>query len=286
MTVLLEGAGHCNRIVCPYHAWTYDIEGQLVGASRMDRTPGFDPSELRLPELRCDVWAGWIYVNLDPDASPITERLRPLHDLVARYHMQDYVHVVRKDDVWDTNWKLLTENFMEGYHLPFTHRSTFGQWFPADETQFADECSDGFSYQSFVKNDDASYGVAPPGNTRLEGRWRNTSVLPTVYPSHMYVLAPDHLWYLSLQPREPGRVGVRFGVALAPERIEMLEDREAYVQELCEFFDRANAEDRSIVEGIFRGMQGALARPGPLSWLERQLHELTRYLARRLTGEG
>jgi hypothetical protein len=99
----------------------------------------------------------------------------------------------------------------------------------------------------------------------------------------MYVLAPDHFWYLSLRPKGVGQVQVRFGVALAPEVHQALGDgRDAWVSDLVGFFDRVNAEDRTVVEGIYRGAQAPLAAQGPLSWLEREIHDFMGYLARRL----
>ena len=107
--------------------------------------------------------------------------------------------------------------------------------------------------------------------------------MPTVFPCHMYVLAPDHLWYLSLRPEGVGEVKVRFGVALAPEVQAELDDRDPWLTELMDFFDRVNAEDRFLVEGIFSAIRSRFAQPGPLSWLEREIHDFQRYLARRLT---
>jgi hypothetical protein len=154
-----------------------------------------------------------------------------------------------------------------------------------EDTEFPTETYNAFTYQTFTKDENAKYGRAHPLNTRLEGRWRNTSVLPTIYPTHMYVLAPDHLWYLSLRSEGVGKVHLRFGVAVAPEVYEALGDqRDAWVRELTEFFDRVNAEDKVVVEGIFRGSKAPLASRGPLSWLEREIHDFARYLANRLTG--
>ena len=79
---------------------------------------------------------------------------------------------------------------MEGYHLPVAHKATVGAWFPVEKTVFPDEVYDAFTYQTFQKVGNATYGQAHPDNTVLEGDWRITSVLPTVFPTHMYVLAP------------------------------------------------------------------------------------------------
>src|SRR5262249_58354953 len=118
----------------------------------------------------------------------------------------------------------------------------------------------GFTYEIFTKGETARYGRAHPSNTRLEGRWRYTTVMPTVYPSHMFVAAPDHLWYLSLRPRAVGEVHVRFGVALAPEVLDALEDREAFTRGPVAFFDQVYSELRVVVDGIFTCSWPPLAR--------------------------
>ena len=86
---------------------------------------------------------------------------------------------------------------MESYHLPVAHRATVGAHMPPEEVEFDDRGAfESFTYQLFTKQDGAPVGRAHDANKSLEGRWRHTSIMPTVFPSHMYVLAPDHLWYL------------------------------------------------------------------------------------------
>ena len=286
MMVLLQDRGQTRRVVCPYHAWTYDLQGKLIGAGHMDKTEGFDKADHCLPEIRTEIWNGWIYITLNPDAPSVADILKPLDPLVEHYQMANYVPVVQTDHVWKTNWKLLTENFMEGYHLPVAHKATIGTWMPMTSVNFPDEVHDGFTYQTFIKDENAVYGRAHPDNTRLEGDDRFTTVMPTVFPSHMYILAPDHLWYLSLRPKGTGEVHVRFGVAIAPEVHASLDSPIDWVADLIAFFDDVNAEDKFVVEGICRGSQAPDARPGPLSWLECEIHDFMRYLASRLAPEG
>jgi len=285
MMRLVEGTGNCKHIICPYHGWTYGLDGRVIGAGHMNRTPGYEPRSERLPEFRTEIWEGWIYVTPNPAAESISARLADLQGVVAAYQMADYVPIVTQDHVWQTNWKVLTENFMESYHLPVAHRTTVGAWCPLQESGFPDESFDAFTYQTFVKDETATYGLAHPSNTRLEGRWRHTSVMPTVFPSHMFVLAPDHLWYLSLQPRGVGEVALRFGVAIAPEVMTALgSEAEAFTRKTIEFFDQVNEEDRGVVERIYQNAAAPLARPGRLSWLERELHDFFKYLDRRLNA--
>ena len=283
MMRLVEGRGNTRKFTCPYHAWTYNLEGQLVGAAYMDRTTCFNKSDIQLPAVRCEEYLGWIYVCLDPDVEPVAHMLADLTEKLLPYNMQDYVTIFTEDHVWDTNWKCLTENFMEGYHLPVAHRDTVGGHFPVEETQFDERGSfPHFTSQLFVKTGTAPVGTAHPDNTSLTGKWRNISVMPTVFPSHMYVLAPDHLWYLALQPDGPGRTRIRYGAAMAPEVLAAQSDPETYIAETKTFLDAVQLEDKNVVEGIFAGAKAPLSSPGPLSWLERENHEFTQYLARRL----
>jgi choline monooxygenase len=282
MMQLLEGRGNTKLVVCPYHAWTYSQDGSLRGAPHMDRSQSFDRKAFCLPEIRTELWNGWIYITLNNDAPSVAEQLAPMNDLVARYRMDRYVPCETQDHVWQTNWKLLTENFMEGYHLPVAHRGTLGGWIGLDDTRFPAEVSPHFTWQTFTKDETATYGRAPGTNDYLTDEWRYTSIMPTVFPAHMYVLAPDHVWYLSLRPRGVGEVMVRFGVALAPERLEAFPNKQAALKDLITFFDHVNEEDRFVVEGIFKGAHGKLAQAGPLSWLEREIHDFQKYLAGRL----
>lgn len=286
MMTLVQDRGNCHKIVCPYHAWTYNTEGRVIGAGHMGkRDPEFDKKGYRLPELRTEIWQGWIYVSLNPEAPPVAELLKDMESEVERYGLAHYIPVAAQDHVWETNWKLLTENFMESYHLPVAHRETVGAWCPVDQSEFPPKVNEAFTWQTFEKDENAKYGRAHPSNTRLEGKWRYTSFMPTVFPSHMYVLAPDHMWYLSLRPKSVGEVHVRFGLALAPEVHEALGDkREQWLKDVISFFDKVNAEDKFVVEGIHKGSRSALARPGPLSWLEREIHDFAQYLDRKLNG--
>jgi choline monooxygenase len=264
MMILLEGHGNVSRILCPYHAWNYNLDGRLVGAGQMY----------------------WIYVTLNGDAPSIAETLAPLEAVVAPYDMSGYVPIIQQDHVWQTNWKLLTENFTENYHGPVVHGSTVSVGVPLSETQFVDESYDAFSYSTFPRREAIQYGHAHPKNTRLQGTWRYTTVLLKVFPTQLLSLAPDLFWYLLLQPRGTGEVGVRFGVALAPERYADISDIDSFVSELTTFFLKVNNEDRTVVEGIYRGSLAPLAASGRLSWLEREIHEFMQYLSRRLNGDN
>ena len=153
------------------------------------------------------------------------------------------------------------------------------------DTEFDSKGSyDFFTYQTFTKNEDAIVGTAHPSNKSLTGKWRHTSILPTIFPSHMFSLAPDHLWYLSLQPNGTDRVKIKFGAAIAPEVLEAQDNPEVFLEETKRILYEVQNEDRFVVEGICKGVNSPLGSPGPLSWLERENHEFTQYIAKKLTN--
>ena len=284
MMKIVEGKGNKKRFTCPYHAWTYSLDGQLVMAKYMDKTDCFNKDDMKLPQIKCEVFLGWIYVSLNNNIQSVSSKLKELKEIASPYAMEKYIDIISEDLTWDTNWKILTENFMEGYHLPVAHLGTVGPLINLLDTEFDKRGAfESFTYQKFTKNPDSLVGTAHKNNKILKGKWRHTSILPTIFPSHMYSLAPDHLWYLSLQPNGTGRVNIKFGAAIAPEVIEDQKDPETFLKETKKFLYEVQNEDRYVVEGIYKGVCSPLGQPGPLSWLERENHEFTQYISRKLT---
>lgn len=282
MSTLLDGSGNTRNIVCPYHGWTYNLDGTLRGAPLMKQTPGFCKEDYRLQPIRCEEWLGWIYITLDPHIDPVKERLKPLEALISRYCMEDYTECFRETHVWNTNWKVLAENFMESYHLPVCHAGTVGRHSKLDEMN----CPPGaaaFNYHWITKEASLPIGNAHPSNTRLEGDWRRTTVLLTIYPSHLITLTPGYFWYLSLHPRGVGQVHITYGGGLSPEFIADPES-EQYKISMKTLLDEVNVEDQRCTEKVFRGLNASAATPGHLSYLERPIYDFTQYLAERLGG--
>ncbi len=278
MSTLLEGAGNAKRIVCPYHAWTYGLDGGLMGAPYMDGNPSFDRKDYCLPEVRLEEWHGWIYVTLDADLPSVDEQLQLLWERVVKpYGMADYVQTFREEHVWRTNWKILAENFMESYHLFRLHAATIGPHSNVEDM----ECPEGgetFNFHWIVKESSLAMGNAHPENTRLEGDWRKTTALIAIYPSHLITLTPGYFWYLSLQPRGVDHVHIVYGGGFAPE-FAADPNADEMAAELKVLLDETNEEDRIGVARVFDGTAGGLAAGGHLSHLERPNYEFGRYIA-------
>ncbi len=280
MSTLLTGRGRVRSIVCPYHAWTYNLDGSLRGAPAMTLNRDFRREDYRLPAIRCEEWLGWVFVTLDVDAAPVAERLAEVSDLIADFGMQDYLETFYETHVWDTNWKVLAENFMESYHLPVCHAATIGGLSKLDEMI----CPPGrtaFNFHTILKDDSLKIALAHPSNTRLHGDLRRTTFLLAIYPSLLITLTPGYFWYLTLHPETPGQVRIGFGGGMSPDFVGDA-DAETHFAALKTLLDEVNVEDRGCTEKVFRGLSSALARPGHLSHLERPNYDFARYLAARV----
>ncbi len=283
MSTLLHGRGKVRSIVCPYHAWTYNLDGSLRGAPAMTQNRGFCKDNYKLPHIRCEEWLGWVFVCLNPDSPPVGEQLAEVETLIAGYDMAHYTQTFHETHLWDTNWKILAENFMESYHLPVCHAGTIGGLSKLEEM----ECPPGhkaFNYHTILKDDTLNIALAHGKNTALKGDERRTTFLLAIYPSLLITLTPGYFWYLSLHPQGTGQVQIGFGGGMSQDYVDD-PDAQKHFAQLKTLLDEVNVEDRGCTEKVFRGLSSGLAVPGHLSHLERPNYDFARYLDSRVNGE-
>jgi phenylpropionate dioxygenase-like ring-hydroxylating dioxygenase large terminal subunit len=278
---LLVDRGNCSRIVCPYHAWTYDTKGQLLGAPHMEKARGFRLKDHRLAEVRTEVWEGWIYVTLDESLPPVHEQLRGLQTRLAMFDMARLTQIVRKDEVWHTNWKSLAENFMESYHLFQLHAKTVEPEMPT-KTTVCVEGEAAYCLHHFWGVPGSAISTAHASKKNVEGDDRRKYYDACIFPSHLIAGGHNFVFWLSLYPLSSSDVHVRWGVAMAPEHLADVEDRSKYIQENEAYFDLVNQEDRTLLESMQTAQHAPLTRPGRLSHMERPLWEFQKYLARSM----
>ena len=280
MSILLEGRGSARVITCPYHGWTYSLEGTLRGAPAMDANKAFCKEDNTLPPVRCVNWKGWVMLTLDPDLPEPSDTLAGVDDLVGYLDMANYVETFREEHRWNTNWKILAENFMESYHLPKCHGGTIG-----GGTKLKDmTCPagyEGFNYHHILKDDSISLALAHPSNTALQGDERRRTWLLALYPSLLVTLTPGYFWYLSLMPDGPDKVKIIFGGGLSADFMADA-DAQIHLIKVKALLDAVNEEDRGCTERVWKGMQSRYARPGPLSHLERPNYEFARWISQKV----
>ena len=121
---LLSGSGTTRNIVCPYHAWTYGLDGNLKAARRADRMESFDMGEVCLDPVLVEEFGGMVYVNLDSAATPLGEQAADLAEEIASWapDVAALTHAKRLSYDVATNWKNVIDNFLECYHCHIAHK--------------------------------------------------------------------------------------------------------------------------------------------------------------------
>ena len=275
-SLIAEGAGNARNFVCPYHAWSYDIDGHLMRAPLIPERPDFDLRNCRLPRFACETWSDFIFVNLSNDAPPLAPQLKGLSDLLSHYHMDEMVELHEEESVWETNWKCLVENFMEGYHLSNVHQETLHAITP---TRLCRHFPPGEGYFGYFSNFPKDLDQRGAYHSDLTSDERQRSVMFAVPPGLVVGLAGHLAAYLCLQPDTVDTVKVRQGIAFLDHDISIQERNEAVT-----FFATVMAEDMRQLTTLQKGLKAKSATTAPLAPAdyEGNVWDFYQYLARAL----
>jgi len=247
--VVAEGAGCRATLQCPYHAWTYELDGRLRRAPRSEREPGFDASSLSLLPVSVDTWGPFVFVNPDPGAGPLLEALGPLPELVARSGLdldglRFHSHVPWEQEV---NWKVALENYLECYHCPVAHPG-FSKVIDVDPDAYRLSVDGLVSSQVGPLREEAVAGDID--SSQYHFVWPNTTVNISPGPQN----ASIERW-VPLGPRlTVEATDYFFGADVTPERIE----------ESIEWDTQVATEDVALVNAVQRGLDSRAVEQGRL----------------------
>lgn len=135
---IAEEDGNKPLLQCPYHGWTYGLDGKLKSAPRAEREPGFDCSAISLEPVSVERWDQWVFVNPDPAAEPLASITRDIRDRTDELNadLREYEFQVRYEYTMDCNWKVWAENAVECYHCPTLHRGSFGRTYETSPDEY------------------------------------------------------------------------------------------------------------------------------------------------------
>ena len=280
---LVEGQkSGCATLVCPYHAWTYSLDGELkktphFGGHDCHTLPGFERSDYGLVGVSCAMWHDLIFVNLSADAPPLAQTLRPLAERWKDYDLSLLRHGGSAVFRAETNWKLAIENFVESYHLPWTH--------PAlnDFSRMEDHYTmvePGYLGQGSRGYDSAGAGHPDlPLFPGLSETQRTTAEYPYVSPNLMLGMHPSYLFVFGIQPDGAGCTNEYFHFYFVGD--EAMSDGLAHQRaNALNAWKTINTEDIDMIEGMQRGRASPGYRFGRFSpYHEATTHEFQRRLA-------
>ncbi len=246
-SLLADGDGTGKTIQCPYHAWTYGLDGSLRAAPRSEREEGFEPEGLSLVPMRLETWGPFLFVNADADAAPLAETLGPVPELVP---VDDLVFHMRDEYELAANWKIGCENYLECYHCPVAHKG-FSAAYDVDPDEYRLEPTGEHVLSQFA-------------HTREEG---GQGQFHFVWPNlKINVLAgKPNLSIGPLLPSGPERSSGFLDYFFASDA-----DGD-WVEELLAFDRQVGAEDRVLVERVQKGVRSGIVEEGRLLGESEQL---------------
>jgi phenylpropionate dioxygenase-like ring-hydroxylating dioxygenase large terminal subunit len=248
--LVAEGAGNRKTLQCPYHAWTYDLDGTLRQAPRSEREPGFDRERFSLLPASVETWGPLVFVNPDPDAAPLAEALGPLPGLVAESGLDLDRLRFRERTEWEieANWKIAVENYLECYHCPVAHPG-FSRAIDVDPDAY-ELRSDGLVSSQFGTPREPVSGNETIAQAQYHLLWPNVT--------------------LNIDPG-PGNMSVDVTRPAGPERSGGFTDwfyyedvPEETVRQMMEFAQQVGREDASLVESVQRGLASGMVPQGRL----------------------
>jgi len=271
--IVASGSGQRESLQCPYHAWTYGLDGKLRAAPRSDREPGFETGELGLRELAVDTWGPLIFVNPDADAPSLREALGDMPAKLAEIIDIDSLEFrFRTEFEVPANWKICCENFLECYHCAVAHPG-----FSAT----IDVSPEAYQLESRGLVSSQTGPLRENGNSFLAGGEVPRSQFHFLWPNFGLNVFPGrpNLSCGPMFPLGPERTGRFLDYFFAPGTDEQ------WVDELIAFDTQVGDEDRVLVEGVQRGVRsGILAEGRVLTESEQLVARFQRLCAEALAG--
>jgi phenylpropionate dioxygenase-like ring-hydroxylating dioxygenase large terminal subunit len=282
-----EGSGNDTTFKCPYHHWTYGQDGRLLGAPAMERASDFDKADHGLPQLRVEEWQGFIFVNFDRDAAPLSPTLDRYTPYLANYDVANTVcpgTFTLEGMPW--NWKVMFENFNDGYHANRLHEYV-QDFCPSSMSAFPEPWTDDsnviFRTAGYTHIDggfNATHRVIMDVFPNLTDEERSRSTFALVPPMLCFGTAPDQCFFFLIRPTGAETIDVEIGYLFHPSALDdpLFERKVALSDAGVQVFVQ---QDQDATMKVQRGLRSRYAPRGRYSWQEESHVQFNRWLVQR-----
>lgn len=263
---LLDGPrGSCRRIVCPYHAWAYELDGRLVGVTDRAAFPGLDATQHGLASVETELCAGFVFVRLASGGPSVAEMIAPYADEIALHRFEELQPsgrvTLRPRAV---NWKNVGDNYSDTLHIPIAHPGLsrlFGTSYRAESREWIDRMSGELQGQLAGQGSERAYQRLLPAVEGLPPERQRTWVYFKLWPNFAFDVYPDQVDFMQWIPLSPSETVIReISYARPDPRREMRAAR--YLN--WRINRQVNAEDKRLIERVQAGMASSSYRAGPL----------------------
>ena len=265
-SILVEGEGSARRFICPYHAWSYTLDGALSTCPDMQQAVDFDRSDNGLIPVRLEIWNGFVFINFDDDATSLLHDLGDLPQRLASHKLDRMVCTWRISIMNECNWKLILENAMESYHTAIVHRETVGR----QDSRTLETVGDWKCIQVISGRSIATLPDTPPPFPTIEGLdddARMGTYFTVLHPACQFAVAQDCMWWLNVTPVAADRTLLEVGGCF-PDDVVAEPGFDAKAAPYYDRWEKVAREDVGILERQQRALVSAKYVPGRLSWRE------------------
>ncbi|MEA3064456.1 MAG: hypothetical protein QOJ27_895 [Sphingomonadales bacterium] len=284
--VVTGSAGCARRLTCPYHAWTYGLDGRLIGVPHKGDYPGLDPSRLGLVPVELEAWRGFLFVRLEGGGPSVAAMMAPHEAEIAPYRFERLEALGRVTlRPRDVNWKNVADNYSDGLHIAVAHPGLtrlFGRGYAVSAAEHVDRMAGDLVERPSANPSERGYQRFLPDTPHLPPELRRRWLYFKLWPNVAFDLYPDQVDFMQFLPVSPTETVIReISYALPDGRREMKAAR--YLN--WRINRRVNAEDTALIQGVQQGMASRSYTPGPLGESEVCLRSFARKL-RRLIPEA
>ncbi len=257
-----DASGHSSVIQCPYHAWSYGLDGRLVGAPHMDEVPGFDKGNYSLNRVNIGLFEGFIFVNLEPGPMPLENWFQPLEGKFSHWNLPNLRCAKRIDYKVEANWKLIFQNYSECYHCPGVH-PMLSKVSPYDSAE--NDLVEGPFLGGFMRiNRGKSLTMSGDACALLVGSEQEHEKVfyYSIFPNMLLSMHPDYVMVHQIWPQTPDRTLIHCDWFFHPGAFER---RDFKPEDAIEFWDITNKQDWHVCELSQKGIGSTVYQPGPYS---------------------
>ena len=284
---VVEGEGNSKALKCPYHGWLYRLDGALAGAAGMESAKRFDKKDFPLLQVKTEFWAGFIFINFDPNSESLKDFLGNIDESFKSYRMDDMVCTKTYEYEVPCNWKIYVENAMEAFHVPHVHRASINRQRGSVSNDRTFDSTEG-NWVVMHKEHEGSRAVlvGDQGFPRIEGLTGKASrgtFYPLMYPSTMLGCTIDCMWFLEIHPLAANRIRLIVGQCF-PKAVTQRPDFESIAANYYKRWDMTTREDIEISEIQQQGVSTPFSRAGRLSEHEPLVHAIDNWVIDHVLG--
>ncbi len=272
-----------GTIRCPYHRWGYRLDGSLMSTPFFDDVPRqtFDRADFGLVPVRVETWGVLLFACLDADTPPLREWLGDLPERMAGYDLDEWRTRTTAELDIAANWKLISENFQEYYHLTWVHPELAKVSRVADHYRYQGPGAYCGQTTTPVSGDERDDWLALPAADGLDDSDAVSGRFVAIFPNVLLSVLPNHVWVMRLDPVAPGVTHETCTMLLPPSTGDVPDEA---VAPTLDFWIDVNNEDIDIVQRSQRGLTRGAVPAGPLApRFEEPLHRFQNLLADCMT---